>query len=186
MLHHIVPIMLLVGTAAATPAATAERGISFGSISLAEEVYAPNPGELPILDVPREGTTLHLRWQASAGGFQAELIDNGSTLRIVISGHDCSSVQSDLRYERHLGEDALWRRMGLLLRELTRLCSRITPAQAAHYKQELQAAQDDYVAAVEAMKKRAIALFRRPLTRCRPSKLPAVPLDFLSSCRGEW
>jgi hypothetical protein len=182
MLHRIIVIILLLGAAA--PAMATERSISFGSVSLVENT--PDPQRLPILDVPAEGDSLHLRWRAPTGDFKAELVDNGSTLGIEMSGHDCSSFQSHLRYERHLGEDALWRRMALLLRDLTRICSRITPGQAAHYKQELQAAQDDYVAAVEAMKRRAVTLFQRPLTRCRPPRRPPNPFDFYPSCEGEY
>jgi len=182
MLHRIITIILLLGAAA--PAMATERSISFGSISLVENT--PDPQTPPILDIPAEGSSLHLRWRAPTGDFKAELVDNGSTLGIQISGHDCSSAQTYLRYERRLGEVALWRRMGQLLRELTRLCPRATRAQAASYSQGLEAAKDDYIAGVEAMKKRAVTLFQRPLTRCRPPRLPPTPFDFHPSCEGEY
>ena len=187
MIFRISLALMLLAIALPASAKTIETRTVFGTVVLIEETRTRDPGEPLIMHAVTEWTKLRLHWEASDEGFNVELIDDGGTLSIEQKGHDCASGGGLQRYEQRTGEDRLWRIMNASLAELTKLCPRISREQAVRYAAGLRAAHDDFIAAVEAMKRRALALYQRPLRRCRPAKrfMPAID-PFASPCDGVW
>ncbi|MET0309902.1 MAG: hypothetical protein ABW023_14445 [Sphingomonas sp.] len=166
-------------------ARTVEEETRFGSIELVVETRTRDPGEPPIMHVATEWTKLRLRWRPKTGDMRVDLIDDGGGLRIEGRGHDCLSAAQGQRYGKRLGEAALWNALRAHLDSLMAVCPRISPRQARTYRQAFAMSRDDYVAAIEAMKKRALTLFRRPLMRCK-AWTQSFADPFSGRCAGEW
>jgi hypothetical protein len=169
----------------AARAETVMQETSFGAFTLVREIKTRDPGEPLIMHVATEWTKLHLRWRSRTGDMRVELIDNGGMLEIDMDGHECSSGARYLRYGKRLGEPALWSDMNSMLASLTKICPRIEPARRAAYAAEFALARDDYVAGIEALKKRAARLLNPSLTRCRRLQTSVIP-DPYALCRDYW
>jgi hypothetical protein len=135
-----------------------------------------------------EWTKLHLRWTAATGDMMIEIVDDGRTLSIAVDGHECSLTSSYERYARQPGEPALRRQMRAYLQQLTKECPRISRVRAQAYAQAFGDTRDDFVAGVEALKRRATLIFKRDLARCRVRRFDgAIVIDpFADRCDGVW
>lgn len=189
MLGHKLGLFLALVTAmswnGASQAGTVERRMSFGSISLVEEIRTRDPGEPATMHVATEWTKLHLRWIPGSGDLLLDLVDNGGTLQIEVRGHDCSSIASYRRYSLAIGEPELWQSLKGSLHHLVETCPRISPEQGAAYEREFSRTYDDYIAGVEALKVHARHSFKS-LARCRAPKAKLLIDPFQKRCEGTW
>jgi len=154
----------------AAPAETVVRETGFGAFTLVQETRTPDPGEPPIMHVATAWTKLHLRWRSKTGDMMVEIIDDGGKLEIDTEGHGCLSATRYLLYGKRLAEPALWSDIRQALAGIMEVCPRIEPGQREAYAAEFARAHDDYIAGIEAMKRRAVKLFGPSLKRCPPPK----------------
>jgi len=175
-------------TSAPARAETTEQRTAFGKVVLIQEVRRRDPGQPPLMHVADEWTKLHLRWTAATGDMMVEIVDDGRTLSIAVDGHECSLTSSYERYARQPGEPALQRQMRAYLQQLARGCPRIPLVRAQAYAQAFADTRDDFVAGVEALKRRATRVFKRDLARCRARRFDgAIVIDpFGDRCDGVW
>lgn len=180
-------------SAAATPsfAATIEQSQGFGTFALITEVRTRDAGEPESVHFATEWTRLHLRWRSQDRSLVADLSDDGGMLKIEVkSDAECSSSSSFHRYRNTSGEPALWQATTTAVRDLLRICPRVSRSAALSYSRELAHAADDFQTAMEAMKSRSIAMFGSSLKRCRPKPVnPKQPVSvdpFSSPCGGLW
>lgn len=152
--------------ASVAQAGTVETRTPFGRIELVEQVRTRDPGEPPIMHVATEWTNLHLRWRSLDGVMSVEVIDSGAMIEAVVNGADCSASTSYLQYSGVAGELAITQGVRDLLASLEKLCPRLPPGAA--YSRTLADGAADFAAAEDGLRARALALFKRPLTRCLP------------------
>lgn len=145
---------------------TVEHRTAFGSMTLIQEEWTRDPGELPIMHAPDAWKKLHLRWDAREGDVSVELLDDGRVLQIGVRGHDCLQAATFYHYARRTGEPALWRDMVGQLDALGKICPRISAERRQALNREFATARDDFVVGVEALKKRAATVVARDLNRC--------------------
>lgn len=161
-------LLAVAGLGGIGAAETVEKRIRFGSMTLIQEQWTRDPGEPPIMHVADAWTKLHLRWSAPAGDMAVALTDDGRVLTITVEGYDCLRSSSHYRYSRRTGEPALWGQMAEHLRAFVQTCPRVPAVRAAAYPRAFAEAHDDFVAGIEAFKKRAVTAVAADLKRCRP------------------
>ncbi len=158
----LLPLLLAV----AAWSGTVEHRTAFGSMTLIQEEWTRDPGELPMIHAPNAWKKLHLRWDAREGDMSVELLDDGRVLQIGVRGHDCLQAATFFHYARRTGEPALWRDMVGQLDALAKACPRISAERREALSREFADARDDFVVGVEALKKRAATVVARDLNRC--------------------
>jgi len=163
---------------------TVEHRTSFGSVTLIQQAWTRDPSQPPIMHVPNSWKKLHLRWDAPDGDMAVSLIDDGQILEIAVEGHDCSSSGPYRHYRRRIGEPILWMQMQTQMLVLMRLCPRISRDQSIAYLRAFGGTRDDFIAGVEALKKRAAIFLGPKLERCRPPKFTGVADPFGPRCDG--
>lgn len=183
-------LLALLAVSASVRAETVEQRTAFGAVVLVQEVRTRDPGQPPIMHMADEWTKLHLRWTAATGDMTIEIVDDGHALSIAADGHECALRSTYERYARQTGEPALWRQMQAYLQQLAKVCPRISRVEVRAYGRALAGAEDDFVAGVEALKKRAALVFKHDLGRCRPRRVEGtiiIPSDpFADRCDGTW
>ncbi|MDQ0250110.1 uncharacterized protein YjeT (DUF2065 family) [Sphingomonas kyeonggiensis] len=158
----LLPLMLAV----AAWSGTVEHRTAFGSMTLIQEEWTRDPDQVPMIHAPNAWKKLHLRWDAREGDMSVELLDDGRVLQIGVRGHDCLQASTFHHYARRTGEPALWREMVGQLDTLAKACPRVSALRREALGREFAAARDDFVAGVEALKKRAATVVARDLNRC--------------------
>lgn len=151
---------------------TVEHRTGFGSMTLIQEEWTRDPSQPPMIHAPNAWKKLHLRWQAPDGDLTVALVDNGRILQIDTSGHGCLRSAYYYGYGRKTGEPLLWRAMTGELRAFATACPRVPAMRAAAYAKAFAGTRDDFVAGVEALKKRAVTVVATNLARCSPPKEP--------------
>lgn len=176
----LLPLMLAV----AAWSGTVEHRTVFGSMTLIQQAWTRDPSQPPIMHVADSWKKLHLRWDAPGGDMAVSLVDDGHILEIAVQGHDCSSSGPYRHYRGRIGEPALWMQMQAQMIELMRLCPRISREQSVAYLRAFGGARDDFIAGVEALKKRTAIFLGPKLERCRPPKFTGVVDPFGPRCDG--
>ncbi|NYT39143.1 hypothetical protein HZY97_00100 [Sphingomonas sp. R-74633] len=168
-----------------------EHGTQFGAMTLILNEGKRDPAALPILDSPGIRPQLQLRWKAPGGDMAVSLLDDGHVLQIEVRGHDCLQASSFYHYVRRTGEPGLWRAMGGQLHALARACPRVSAERRAALDREFAGTRDDFVAGVEAFKKRAGSVVAQDLKRCAfpifpKGRVAMVPDSTTDRCGRMW
>lgn len=145
-------------------AGTVETRTPFGRIEMVEEVRTRDPGEPPIMHVATEWTRLHLRWRSADGVMAVDVVDDGWIIGATARGADCSASSTHLQYSGVAGEAEIKDVVRELLASLDKACPRLP--KGAAYAPTLAQGDTDFAAAEDGLRSRALALFRRPPTRC--------------------
>jgi len=151
-------------------AGTIETRTSFGRIEMVEEVRTPDPGELPIMDMPDTWTKLHLHWRSADGVVGVDVTDDGRIVEARVSAEAgkqfCISSADHLQYSGVAGEAEIKDQLQNLIASLAAGCPVIVPPTAVAHARTLADGGPDFAVAENAMRARALVLFQHPLTRC--------------------
>jgi hypothetical protein len=119
-------------------------------------------------------TKIHLSFTTTDGRVNVALTDNGAALTVnVRTSTECASFSSYYQYGEREDESHLYDAMEDAFSHLVRVCSRGMET-AGQYRRQLRRARADFKPAMQAMKTRVSAVFRRT-ERCEN---PADPNDF--------
>ena len=184
-MRHYLILLALVLTGAAGPApGVTETRRTIGAYQLVERTYRLEPGEVPIMHVRQNYSTLALTFGDAA--FNVALVDTGQAVSFETGGSGCLGSQWPLRWRETRGERVLFRDLVRAVASLQRTCGR-DPAVSRAFLARLRASQPDFVAAVEAMKARAVEILGPLRNRCRPVRLrrgmPVISGDPFDPCR---
>ena len=156
--------LLLTGAAPVTGVTETRRTI--GAYELVERTHRLEPGEVPIMHIRQDYSTLALSFGDAA--FNVSLVDTGQVLSFEASGTRCGSSQWPLRWQGKRGEPGLFRDFVRFVAALQRACTS-DPAVNRAFVMRLRASRIDFIEGVEQMKARAVAILGPLRNRCRPS-----------------
>ncbi len=166
MLWLISTIGALVLTSTGAASRITETRTPLGRFTLVEEVSALEPGETPIMHVNEHWTKLHLVFSSADRTTKVDVVDDGGRLEIAIESGGCLSRSYPFSY----GEDDKGRKlhaqMERWLKDLFKLCPKLTPAQKSTHLAELRQTRSEFPAALQRMKTRAAAVFGGWRRRC--------------------
>lgn len=164
MIKRVALACLMVGSQPAL-AGVVERSISFGSVEMVEEVRVRDPGEPAIMHTKTEWTKFHLRWRSSDQIAAFTLTDDGSMVTSKFNVGDCLISRSGNLFVGIVGERKLLNQAFADLRKILRMCPGLAVLERQRLANEFAGSADDFVPAVEALKKRGATKFgtwRRP------------------------
>ena len=171
-------------TGAAPAAGVTETRRTIGAYALIERTHRLEPGEVPIMHVRQDYSTLALTFGDAA--FSVSLVDTGQVVSFEIDGTGCVGGQWPLRWRSTRGEPELFREMLRYVGSLDRLCQRKGTVNRA-FLARLKASRANFVEAVEVMKARAVEIMGPLRNRCGPIPvrrgMPVISGDPFDPCR---
>ena len=183
MRYCLILLASLLTGAAPVPEMTEARQ-TIGAYELVERTYRLGPGEVPIMHIRQDYSTLGLTFGDAA--FSASLVDTGQVVSFEARGTRCASSQWPLKWQMKRGEPGLFRNFVRFVAALQRACTS-DPAVSLAFVARLKASQANFAEAVEVMKARAVEIMGPLRNRCRPMPAPrggpVIPGDVFDPCR---
>ena len=177
-------LLALLLTGAAPVAGVTETRRTIGAYELVERTHRLERGEVPIMHVNQNYSTLALIFGDAA--FNVSLVDTGQVVSFEARGTRCASSQWPLRWQMKRGEPGLFRNFVRFVAALERVCTS-DPAVNRAFVARLRASQADFIAGVEQMKARAVTIMGPLRNRCPPAPIrrgmPPISGDPFDPCR---